>query len=209
MACPLIESTLSSNRRKPTTYKKYPLYHTAFFFHCLLILNTQCQLNECPKYKHSRNMLKSPQSQRGESSTGMSMLMCMTKRSYCKLFVFSPFKCRLYSIADVGDKVLRFILSSHVGHWKWSAEMVVCTQTQFFSHKSFFLLIETKHKWVFGSKFYWRGRESVSAWPRDALRTEGSIYCASKWPLFLFIFYCVTKNVICLHRASRGINSLV
>lgn len=139
-------------------------------------------------------MLKSPQRQRGESSTAMSMLMCMTKRSYCKLFVSSPFKCRLHSIADVGDKVLRFILSSHVGHWKWSAEMVVCTQTQFFSHKSFFLLIETKHKWVFGSKFYWRGRESVSAWPRDALRTEGSIYCASKWPLFLFIFYCVTKK---------------
>lgn len=55
----------------------------------------------------------------------------------------SPHKHRL---ADVEDKVLRFLLSSHVGHIKWPAELVIFAQTQYSSHKSFGLLIETKRK---------------------------------------------------------------
>lgn len=62
------------------------------------------------------------------------------------LFLFDPHKHRPHRHADVEDKVLHFLLCSHVGYIKWPARLVVCANTQYSSHKSFGILIETKHK---------------------------------------------------------------
>lgn len=61
-------------------------------------------------------------------------------------FFSNPHKHRLHRLADAEDKVLRFLLCSHVGNIKWPAELVVYAQTQYSSHKSFGVLIETKRK---------------------------------------------------------------
>lgn len=73
------------------------------------------------------------------------------------LFLVNPHKHRPHRHADVEDKVLHFLFCSDVGHIKWPARLVVCANTQYSSHKSFGILIETKHKWASGSKFLQRG----------------------------------------------------
>lgn len=85
-------------------------------------MNSQILKNEHPEYKHCRNMLKCPQ---GDGTKHYYAHVYNT----CGLFFPNPHTHILHRLADV-DKVLYFLLCSHVGHIKWPAELVVCAQTQ-------------------------------------------------------------------------------
>ena len=103
-------------------------------------------------------------------------------------FLSNPHKHRPHRHADVEDKALHLHLCSHVGHIKWPARLVVCANTQYSSHKSFGILIETKHKWASGSNLLQRGGIFFFPLPLQCSPCRGINSSCRQTIFFLFFF---------------------